>query len=48
VIFMSGYTAEILGRQGAMDEETHFLSKPFTLESLAQKVREALELGADG
>jgi CheY-like chemotaxis protein len=41
-IFMSGYTADIIARQGVLDKGVHFVQKPFTFGSLARKVREAL------
>jgi hypothetical protein len=31
VLFMSGYTAEIIRRRGMLDEDVHFLSKPVSL-----------------
>ena len=39
VLFVSGYSAEQLP---AVGEGTHFLSKPFSREELAQKIREVL------
>jgi CheY-like chemotaxis protein len=42
VLFMSGYTADIIAPQGVMSEEVHFLQKPFSSQSLNIKVREAL------
>ncbi|MCC7493974.1 MAG: response regulator [Fimbriimonadaceae bacterium] len=44
-LFMSGYTADVIARQGVLDASTHFLAKPFSLHSLGTMVREAL--GAD-
>jgi len=41
-LFMSGYTADIIARQGVLDKGVHFVQKPFTLDSLARKVRKAL------
>ena len=42
-LFMSGYTADIIGRRGVLDQDIAFLEKPFTQQSLAAKVRQALE-----
>jgi two-component system, cell cycle sensor histidine kinase and response regulator CckA len=41
-LFMSGYTADIIARQGVLEKGVHFVQKPFTFDSLARKVREAL------
>ncbi len=43
VLFMSGYTDDAIVRQRALFRGTHYLQKPFTRESLARKVREALD-----
>ena len=37
-----GYADEIIARHGVLDEKPHFLRKPFSLESLAEKVRSVL------
>ncbi|MFH1951121.1 MAG: ATP-binding protein, partial [Pseudomonadota bacterium] len=42
-LFMSGYTANAIAHRGVLDEGTHFLQKPFTLKTLARKVREVLD-----
>lgn len=41
-IFMSGYTAEVISAHGVDEERANFLSKPFTLEALHQKVHHVL------
>ena len=41
-LFMSGYTADFIAQQGVLDKGLHFVQKPFTLDSLDRKVREAL------
>jgi DNA-binding NtrC family response regulator len=41
-LFMSGYTADIIGPHGVLDEGVHFIEKPFTKKDLAVKIREAL------
>jgi nitrogen-specific signal transduction histidine kinase/CheY-like chemotaxis protein len=42
-LFMSGYTANIIAHRGVLDEGVHFMQKPFSKESLAVKVRKALD-----
>ena len=41
-IFMSGYTADVIAHQGILDKGVHFISKPFSMSDLAEKVREVL------
>jgi PAS domain S-box-containing protein len=43
VLLISGYTADLLARQGAMDGRLALLEKPFTPAELARKVRELLD-----
>ena len=43
VLFMSGYTENGIAGQGGIDDDTPFLQKPFTPETLAGKAREALD-----
>jgi PAS domain S-box-containing protein len=42
VLFMSGYTSDILTNRGVIRGDFHFIQKPFTLDTLATKLREAL------
>ncbi len=41
-LFMSGYTADIIAKRGVLDKGVSFIQKPFTVEGIATKVREAL------
>ena len=43
VLYMSGYTANVIVHRGILDASTHFLSKPVTRDALARKVREVLD-----
>jgi len=40
---MSGYTADIIAHHGVLAEGVYFIQKPFSIKSLAAKVREALD-----
>jgi PAS domain S-box-containing protein len=43
VIFMSGYTMDVMSYRGFRDPAFAFLQKPFTSEALERKVREVLD-----
>ena len=43
VLYMSGYTDAAISQQGILAPGTAFLSKPFTPDVLARKVREVLD-----
>ena len=45
VLFMSGYTANAIVFQGILELGIAFIHKPFTMDSLARKVREVLGSG---
>ena len=47
VLYLSGYTEDAIMHQGALEPGTAFLQKPFTLQNLAQKVREVLRSRAN-
>lgn len=41
-LFISGYTADIISKNGVLDENVNFLPKPFTAHELSVKLRETL------
>lgn len=42
-LFISGYTADIIHKKGIFESHIHFISKPFTPETLAGKIRDVLD-----
>ncbi len=42
-LFMSGYTANVIAHQGILDEGVNFIEKPFSMNELGRKIREALK-----
>lgn len=42
-LFMSGYTADVIAHHGVLDEGVQFIQKPFSMQTLAAKVREVLD-----
>jgi signal transduction histidine kinase len=42
-LFMSGYTANAIAHRGVLEEGVAFVQKPFTVRSLAEKVRSVLD-----
>ena len=43
VLYMSGYTENVIGHNGTLDAGVRLLQKPFTLRELKSKVREVLD-----
>jgi len=42
VLFMSGYTANVIAHHGVLDEGVHFIQKPFSVAEFALKVQETI------
>ncbi|HNY28428.1 MAG TPA: PAS domain S-box protein [Candidatus Sumerlaeota bacterium] len=42
VLYMSGYTADVIAQHGILNQDVEFIQKPFTVSSLIQKVRAQL------
>ena len=42
IMFMSGYTADVIGTRGVLDEGMNFIQKPFAITDLAVKLRDAV------
>ncbi len=45
VLYMSGYTANVIVHRGVLADGVHFLQKPFSINELAERVRQALRSG---
>src|SRR5208337_2612004 len=43
VLFMSGYSTNVIAHQGVLEEGVHFIQKPFSLNDLARKVHDAIK-----
>ncbi len=43
VIYMSGYTDDVIGKHGILESGEYFLQKPFTPDILLDKIKEALQ-----
>jgi PAS domain S-box-containing protein len=44
VLYMSGYTADVIAHHGVIDKDVEFMQKPFSVSTLVQKVRSLLNL----
>ena len=45
VIYASGYSAEVAGKEFPLEEGVNFLTKPFQAQKLAQTIRTILDKG---
>ncbi len=43
VLFMSGYTADVIAQRGVLEQSLDFIGKPFKRDELARRVREILD-----
>ena len=43
VLYMSGYTDDIISHHGVIDDDVKFINKPFSIDSIANKVEEVLD-----
>jgi DNA-binding NtrC family response regulator len=43
LLFMSGYTSNVIAHQGVLNEGVCFIQKPFSMKDFATKVREVLD-----
>ncbi|MFO7885617.1 MAG: cache domain-containing protein [Desulfobacteraceae bacterium] len=47
LLFMSGYTADVIAHQGKLDNGVAFIQKPFSMADLTEKLRQILDPAAD-
>jgi len=45
--FTSGYTDDFVTTQGLINSNCHFISKPFTLNKIGEKIRSVLDEKAE-
>jgi len=42
ILFMSGYTSNVIIHHGVLENGVHYIQKPFSMNELALKVRQAI------
>jgi FixJ family two-component response regulator len=47
LLFMSGYTANVIAHQGVLEKGVAFIQKPFSMADMTEKVREVLDMASD-
>jgi hypothetical protein len=45
VLYMSGYTDDVIAHRGVLDPDTHLVGKPFSADVLLRQVRAVLGPG---
>jgi CheY-like chemotaxis protein len=48
ILFMSAHPAEVLAEHGLQDLDVHFLAKPYTMDELLTRVRQAMDRQRQG
>ncbi len=43
IIYMSGYTADVIAHRGVLEKDVNFVQKPFSMKDLGERVREVLD-----
>jgi len=43
LLFMSGYTSNVIAHHGVLDDGVAFIQKPFSMADMTAKVREVLD-----
>ncbi|MCA1793579.1 MAG: PAS domain S-box protein [Desulfobacteraceae bacterium] len=47
LLFMSGYTSNVIAHHGVLDDGVAFIQKPFSMAEMTAKVREVLDMTSD-
>ncbi|EMS80039.1 histidine kinase,response regulator receiver domain,GAF domain-containing protein [Desulfotignum phosphitoxidans DSM 13687] len=47
LLFMSGYTANVIAHQGILDDGVSFIQKPFSMADMTENVRKLLDMTSD-
>ncbi|MFO7749294.1 MAG: PocR ligand-binding domain-containing protein [Desulfobacteraceae bacterium] len=47
LLFMSGYTSNVIAHQGILDKGVAFIQKPFSMTDMTKKVRDVLDMASD-
>jgi PAS domain S-box-containing protein len=47
LLFMSGYTANVIAHQWVLDDGVAFIQKPFSMADMTAKIRELLDMASD-